>query len=224
MDLVFDSTVELIRDAAARFRTKVATGQLRRVLLTGGSLGIELLRELAQEHLDISGIDFFFGDERYVELNHPDRNEAQGIAAWPNLTTSLKRFPANDSDLTLAAARISSDFEAVFGPLADISPVFDLVILGMGPDGHVASLFPGHDYPKTWVVAEPNSPKPPSERLSFSYQALNRATEVWFLVSGSSKSNAVRCAKESDCDLPVAKVHGLSETLWFMDQELRRAL
>jgi 6-phosphogluconolactonase len=94
----------------------------------------------------------------------------------------------------------------------------------MGPDGHVASLFPGAQHDFNWIVAESNSPKPPSMRLSFSYEALNRSSEVWFLVSGEAKADAVRCALSDSCDLPAGQVRGLESTLWFMDMELRRAL
>jgi 6-phosphogluconolactonase len=94
----------------------------------------------------------------------------------------------------------------------------------MGPDGHLASLFPGRVHPEAWIVSETDSPKPPSQRLSFSYQALNRSKRVWFLVSGAEKAEPVRCALLGDCDLPVAQVLGIEETVWFMDSELSRAL
>jgi 6-phosphogluconolactonase len=95
----------------------------------------------------------------------------------------------------------------------------------MGPDGHVASLFPGHLHEVKWIVSEPESPKPPAERLSFSYQALNRSRTVFFLASGSAKAEVAKCAiNDFDCDLPAAKVKGLELTRWYVDQEISRAL
>jgi 6-phosphogluconolactonase len=103
--------------------------------------------------------------------------------------------------------------------------VFDVLILGMGPDGHVASLFPGHQQQHNWIIAENDSPKPPAQRLSFSFEALNRARNVVFLASGNSKAEVARCAiKDSDCDLPAAKVKGLELTSWYVDQEISREL
>lgn len=224
MQLVFDSTSEITKAAVSRFRSKLESGELSRVLLTGGTLGIQFLADLSKEELDVSKVEFLFGDERFVSLDHPDRNEAQGLAAWPELGASLRRFPDDSTDLSSALDVMNSRLENQLGSLSAVDPVFDLVILGMGPDGHIASLFPGHSHGKTWVVSEQDSPKPPKQRLSFSYEALNRAREVWFLVSGKSKAEAVSCAMGEDCDLPVAKVQGMEQTIWFMDQELRREL
>jgi 6-phosphogluconolactonase len=95
----------------------------------------------------------------------------------------------------------------------------------MGPDGHVASLFPGHQHELGWIVSEQQSPKPPAERLSFSYQALNRSRAVFFLASGSAKAEVAKCAiSDAECDLPAAKVRGLELTRWYVDQEISRAL
>ena len=95
----------------------------------------------------------------------------------------------------------------------------------MGPDGHIASLFPGHQQAEKWIIAEKASPKPPAERLSFSYQALNRARAVIFLASGTAKAAVAKCAiQEEACDLPAAKVKGLELTRWYVDEEISREL
>jgi 6-phosphogluconolactonase len=142
----------------------------------------------------------------------------------PELAKHLHRFPEPNQDLEQARVFFDTQLNQDLGPLDAPGSSFDLVILGMGPDGHVASLFPGAQHDFAWIVAEPNSPKPPAMRLSFSYEALNRSSEVWFLVSGEAKADAVRCALSDDCDLPAGQVRGLESTLWFMDAELRRAL
>jgi 6-phosphogluconolactonase len=99
-------------------------------------------------------------------------------------------------------------------------------MLGVGPDGHVASLFPGSpelDVDDTIAVAVTDSPKPPPERVSLTYAALNRADEVWFVVSGADKAEAVgRALATPPADLheiPAAGVRGEAATIWFLDHE-----
>lgn len=225
--LVFDSGTELTREVARRLAEKLLeprTADLTRVLLTGGTLGIQLLEELSKRELNLDGVQFYFGDERFVDLEDPDRNEAQGLAVWPMLAKHLHRFPEPNQEVEQARVFFDTQLSQDLGPLDGPGSCFDVVILGMGPDGHVASLFPGVQHEPNWIVAEHNSPKPPAKRLSFSYEALNRSTEVWFLVSGEAKADAVRCALQDSCDLPAGKIRGLTSTLWFMDQELKRAL
>ncbi len=100
---------------------------------------------------------------------------------------------------------------------------FDVVMLGVGPDGHVASLFPGFpqlDVDDRIAVAVTDSPKPPPERVSLTYGALNRAREVWFLASGEAKAEAVaRALAGADRhDVPATGVHGEERTRWLLDQ------
>ena len=212
-------------DAAALIQQKLKTRPRFNLVLTGGTLGIETVKELGMLDLDWSRVEIWLGDERFVELDSADRNEGQAIAVWPRLAElNLHRFPSPEAHtLTEAAAAFSMKFESEFGELAAPDSVFDLVLLGMGPDGHVASLFPGVSHGPAWVVAEADSPKPPSERLSLSYEALNRADEVWFLVSGVAKADALREALAGS-DLPAAKVSGMNETVWYLDQEISDAL
>jgi 6-phosphogluconolactonase len=97
-------------------------------------------------------------------------------------------------------------------------------MLGVGPDGHVASLFPGHpslDVDDAIALGETESPKPPPERISLTFAALNRSREVWFLVSGAEKAHAVRRGLADSGDVhetPARGVHGRVSTLWFLDE------
>ena len=219
---------DLIQAAAGDFAA-LAKGLLGakpriRVLLTGGSLGIAFIEALASLKLDWNRIWLMFSDERFVALDHEDRNEHQGITAWPELAQHLTRFPDADIELSEAAARASQLLEQELGSLTAAESCFDLTVLGMGPDAHVASLFPGHSQTSAWVIAESNSPKPPAARLSLSYEALNRSERVWFLAAGESKSWAVAQSRDPLSGLPAGKVRGRSETVWYLDQEITDAL
>jgi 6-phosphogluconolactonase len=219
-------TAHAASDIALLLEQAIALRGKARLVLTGGTLGIKILGDFKTLGLDLSNVEIFFGDERFVDLEHPDRNEHQGIVAWPDLSAAkLNRFPAADTSLEEAAREFNLHIESLFGPLGDSAPVFDVVILGMGPDGHVASLFPGHQQAQSWIIAEKLSPKPPAERLSFSYQALNRSRAVIFLASGRAKAESAQCAIQNQaCDLPAAKVSGLELTRWYVDEEISREL
>ena len=228
--LAFESdsalTAQAAADIAELLRSAIAARGNARLLLTGGTLGIKILGDLAKQNLDLQNLDIFFGDERFVALDHADRNEHQGLEAWPELASArLHRFPGDDQQLVGAAQEFESVVESLLGPLGAETAAFDVVILGMGPDGHVASLFPGHQHELGWIVSEQQSPKPPAERLSFSYQALNRSRAVFFLASGSAKAEVAKCSiNDLDCDLPAARVKGVELTRWYVDQEISRAL
>ena len=125
----------------------------------------------------------------------------------------------------------AADVEAAATSYADVVRAagtgrFQLVMLGVGPDGHVASLFPGSaqlDVDDAIAVAVTDSPKPPPERVTLTFPALNRADEVWFVVSGADKAEAVgRALATTPADLheiPAVGVRGESATIWFLDHE-----
>lgn len=190
------------------------------LVVTGGGLGIKTLEELGLRIEDPSKLRIIFCDERFVGLDSSERNEAQAIAVWPDIVTSqLIRYPQPNQGIAAAARSLSSSLEVMFGDVSEAKIVFDLVLLGVGEDGHIASLFPGAKHPAEWVVAETNSPKAPKERLSLSYEALNKSERVWFVVGGKSKADALRGLRDG-LDLPAAKVHGRTETIWWLDSEL----
>ena len=223
---ILESADALIAQATSDFAELV--DELRKskseltVLLTGGTLGIDFIAALGETSVDLTNIHFIFGDERYVPRDHADRDEHQALAVFPGLQRYLIRYPEASEKLEEAKQAFSFELENLFGPMASPSRQIDLTILGMGPDGHIASLFPGVAHEDAWVVSEADSPKPPSERLSFSYQALNSSVRVWFLVSGAGKADALRSVYAGQ--LPASKVQGLSETRWYLDKEISDAL
>ncbi|MFM1984368.1 MAG: hypothetical protein RL723_803 [Actinomycetota bacterium] len=193
------------------------------LMLTGGTVGIASLAALGshpqRDSVDYSRVHFWWGDERYVASDHADRNSLQATNALLKKinadSNKIHEFPASDSGVSLDEAA-----EIFAGIVKELNPKFDIVLLGMGPDGHIASLFPGKPVPHVGVqiIAEHNSPKPPPQRLSFTYEALNSADQVWFVVAGADKQDAVAVAMgDSPTDLPVGCVRGTKATHWFID-------
>ncbi|MEY4451136.1 MAG: hypothetical protein RLZZ380_257 [Actinomycetota bacterium] len=193
------------------------------VAVTGGTVGIATLAaasNLGFRDLDLSRLHIWWGDERYVESTSADRNAVQATNAWLRKLNipvmNVHEFPSTDSGLSVSDA--AAFFEAVFDG-AGIT--FDLMLMGMGPDGHIASLFPGHSEgeAQNTVIAETDSPKPPSQRLSFSYKAINQSREIWFTVAGADKAEAVSVAfGENPESLPVGRIRGKEKTVWYVDQ------
>jgi len=193
------------------------------VMLTGGTVGIATLAAIGDHELastaEFKRVNFWWGDERYVAADSPDRNAGQAQKALFSKisidTTKIHEFPSTDSGLTLDEAAIQ-----FANHVARVVPTFDIVFMGMGPDGHICSLFPGKQTPPAGlhIIAEHDSPKPPPERLSFTYEALNAADEIWFVVAGSDKQDAVSVAfGDSPQSLPVGRVRGKTKTVWFVD-------
>lgn len=208
------------------------------VALTGGGAGIAVVAALASapgaEDLDWSRIHLWWGDERWLPAGDAERNDHQarqaGLDALMARTAGTPRalteatvhpFPAAGEGLDLDAAAVRACAELT--PL----PRFTVVLLGMGPDSHVASLFPGHEgLQVAGVPAAPvrNSPKPPDERLTLTREAIGAADEVWFTVAGPDKAEAVaavRARRErgvADEDHPATLVSGTAATVWWLDE------
>jgi len=228
-----DSNEVATATASALFDKLVAlveTGKQVHLALTGGTVGIATLSRFAEivqaKTFDYSNVHFWWGDERFVARDSPDRNANQAREAmFRHLTVAaqnIHEFPASTDgeDLDAAALSFTSVLKSYAADGAGF-PAFDLVLLGMGPDGHIASLFPGKDYPAPGlsVLAEHDSPKPPPQRLTLTYEVINAAAEVWFTVAGADKAQAVAVAFSEDSQkLPVGRVQGLQKTIWFIDQ------
>ncbi|QWF20097.1 6-phosphogluconolactonase [Nocardioides sp. LMS-CY] len=205
-------------------------GGVPRIALTGGTIADQIHREIARltpgSEVDWGRVVVWWGDERFVAPDSPDRNSGQARAAFLDAVgaTQVHEMPSTAD---------ASDVDAGAAAYADAlrrhgSGEFDIVMLGIGPDGHIASLFPG--FPQldadAIAVGVTGSPKPPPERISLTLPALNRARSVWFLVSGSGKARAVAAALGgADVhEIPAAGVAGREETVWFLDREAASAL
>lgn len=207
-----------------------ASGGVPSVVLTGGSMGMRVQDWWARSPdvglVDWARVDIWFGDERFVPAGSPDRNDGgatavllDGLGFDP---ARVHRMPTAPDDLDAAAARYGDDLVAAYG---DSGPCFDVLMLGLGPDGHVASLFPGQFDPDEQrpVIGVRDSPKPPPERVSMSLHTLQRARKVWFVASGAEKADAFSHAVADDPGRPSGLVRGIEETRWFVDRELAEA-
>jgi 6-phosphogluconolactonase len=226
----------LARAVAARLVTRLVDVQSARgsasVVLTGGGIGIAVLRELnatpARDAVDWDRLDVWWGDERFLPTGHPDRNDTQARdALLAHVDTDPARvhpMPGPDAgdDAGAAAAAYAAALARAATP-EDHGPVpsFDVLLLGIGADGHTASLFPGHPgvYDERPVLAVHGAPKPPPTRLSLSFDSINAAKEVWLVVAGEPKAKAVALALSGAGRnrVPAAGVEGRQRTLWLLD-------
>ncbi|CAN5177434.1 6-phosphogluconolactonase [soil metagenome] len=232
--LVYESRAALVDAVAKRFVTKLGELLAERdrvhVVLTGGSVGIAVLaavRELDSAALDWSRVVVWWGDERWLPAADPDRNAVQAtealLAHIPLDPANVHPFPASDQSggLDAAAAGYAAELAAAAEPGQSL-PSFDITFLGVGPDGHVASLFPDHpgiQVVDATVVSVIDSPKPPPSRLSLTLAAINSSARLWLVVAGADKAAALglALAGASELEVPVAGVEGKYRTVYFVD-------
>lgn len=233
--IVLPDRTALAEDVAERFVSTLARLLAERpavhVVLTGGTVGIAVLAAVAAHErcsaLDWARVHVWWGDERWVPTGHPERNEVQARAVLLDHVAipadNIHPFPASDEgiDLEAAAARYRAELLRV----GDGSfPSFAITFLGVGPDGHVASLFPERPGPTVdvpGVIAVHDSPKPPPERLSLTLPLINDSERVWLVLAGADKAAALglALAGAATADVPVAGVHGRQRTVVFVDEE-----
>lgn len=229
---------------AARFVTRVVDVQAARgsasVVLTGGTIVNASLAAVAgsglRDTVDWSRLDLWWGDERFLPDGDPERNETQARAAlldsvpldpgrvhaMPPRSGSLQR--PEDAAAAYAQSLRDASRPEDHGPV----PTFDLVVLGIGPDGHVASLFPEHPalYDEGSVAGVRGAPKPPPDRVTLTLASINAARQVWLVATGEAKAKAVRMALSGTgpVQIPAAGVAGRSQTLWLLDRAAASAL
>ena len=229
---VHDDAEALASAVAAMLVSRLAAAQAEglepHLALTGGSIADAIHHEVAgvPSDIDWAKVDFWWGDERFVPRDSSDRNAGAARAAFldpvgadPDRVHEIGS--PDDFDNVAEAA------EAYGREIRDHgSQAFEVVMLGVGPDGHVASLFPDQptlDVDDEEAVPVTDSPKPPPERVSLTLSALNRTRATWLVVSGAEKAEAVAQAL-NDGDVPAARVGGTEETVWFLDREAASSL
>ncbi|MDD7964698.1 6-phosphogluconolactonase [Actinomycetospora lemnae] len=232
------------RDAADRLITALAEAQAARgsasVVLTGGGIGIAMLREVAgssrRDEVDWPTVEVFWGDERFVPAGDAERNDAQArealLDALPLDPARVHPMAASDApedagggDPDLAADAYAKTLSAAASRLGGGAaiPAFDVLLAGCGPEGHVLSVFP--DSPAVHaaaagVVGVRDCPKPPPTRVSLTLPAARHAREVWLVAAGGGKAEAIARAHggASEVDVPLAGLRGTERTLWLLDE------
>lgn len=224
------ATADDVADAAAFLFVNLAAQAVRDrgafyVALAGGTTPLSCYRLLAApliaSRVDWEKTHVFFGDERCVPEGHPERNDDAAAAAFLNLVSipgrNIHRIPATERD---GAERYESDIRGAFSIFSPSSakgvPRFDLVFLGMGADGHTASLFPGRPSlgeTQRLVLRVDDAPKPPPSRITFTFPLLNAARHVALLVTGKEKAAALSRVLLEDEALPAARLSPTSGTL-----------
>lgn len=218
----------------ARLADAQARGEVPQIGLTGGSIADELHREIARlsprSAVDWSRVVLWWGDERWLPAGDADRNEVQAhdafITALGIDRAHVHAVPASDAGLSLTEAA-----EAYCATIREHgASSFEVLMLGIGPDGHVASLFPGHPAAlvrDAIVVPVEESPKPPPERISLTFEAMDRSNAVWFVAAGADKAEAVAAALSGPAEIgspeavacPARVPRGTVETIFWLDPD-----
>jgi 6-phosphogluconolactonase len=234
-DSADDLAEQTAEHAVALLAAAVQESGAAHLVVTGGSILEKVLAAMAARaaSLDWRRVDVWWGDERYVAADSDERNDLPALDLLFDRVdidpAKLHRMPAPDAgfgdDVDAAADSYAAELaRTVDGGADGAVPAFDVVLLGVGPDGHCASLFPGHPGTRALdasVIAVRDSPKPPPTRLSLTFPTLDAAKQIWFVASGSGKADAVARALSGAPreEVPSAGPRGRDATRWLIDRE-----
>lgn len=235
--VISSDPTSLADSVAARLLNRIAkccaNGAVVHISLTGGSMGSAVLAAAARsprrDRVDWSRVHVWWSDERFVGREDGDRNEKQAREALLDAiaipAANIHAMPAveDGDDLDAAAERYAAELARFAQDDATPWPSFDICFLGVGPDGHIASLFP--DRPEILItdrvaVAVRDSPKPPPERITLTRPVINGSTRVWLVLAGADKAAALglALAGASYASVPVAGAKGRRRTIFFVDE------
>ena len=232
---LLEATAQHVLDHA---RQAIAARDSFTLALAGGSTPKGLYAMLAAppfwSQLDWTKIRFFWGDERHVPPDHADSNYRMAhealLSRVPISMAHVHRVPSELPDAQTVAEQYEAVLRMQFNVPAPDVPRFDLVLLGMGPDGHTASLFPGTQaiHETSRLVAAPWVERLQASRITFTPALLNHARQVTFLVCGHAKAETLHAVLEGTFEpdaLPAQIIRPRAGTLtWFVDQEAAGAL
>jgi len=197
-DQVAQAAYQQILDAAEQ---AIADHGSFKLVLAGGGTPEKVYRLLAQADADWARWFIYYGDERCLPADHADRNSLMAASVF------LEKVAIPEAQIFTIPAELGPEPAAQqYQQIVAAAVPFDMVLLGMGEDGHTASLFPGHSHSENELAhAVYNSPKPPPERVSISAKALSDTQQLVFLITGANKQDAVKSWRSGE-DLPVATI------------------
>lgn len=231
----YSDTAALVEAAGDRLVGAIADAIAERgqasIVLTGGGTGIGLLKRVGErsDEVDWQKVHVYWGDERFVPHDDDERNDKQAREA---LLDHVEIPEVNVHAMAATDGEFGDDLDAAAAGYAELltatldapEPEFDVHLLGMGPEGHINSLFP--DTPavresERLVVGVTDSPKPPPRRITLTLPAVARSREVWLVVSGAGKAEAVAAAINgaAPVDVPAAGAVGREATVWLLDED-----
>ncbi|EKQ69469.1 6-phosphogluconolactonase [Leptolyngbyaceae cyanobacterium JSC-12] len=221
-------SLELILSMA---QTAIADRGRFTIALSGGSTPKPLYEKLAQQDLPWDKIHVFWGDERYVPVEHPDSNEGMTRQAWLNHIAipaeNIHPIPTGAGDPAIDAAKYDAELQAFFQTAPGEFPVFDLMLQGMGDDGHTASLFPHTEALNVRDRLVTVGSKDGQPRITITVPLINHARTVLFLVAGANKQTALRhvfAPEGDDAQYPSRLIRPQGTLLWLLDQAAGQGL
>lgn len=212
---------------ARRLLTRVVELQVKHgvvhICLTGGRTANKMYERFADlvpgSELDASKLQLWWGDERFIPATDAERNSLQAVSRLARTvrikSADIHMMPAQDGRAD--SHQCAAEYETELG-----DTVFDITLLGIGPDGHVGSIFPDHpsfDVTARNVVGVTDAPKHPTERISLTIPAMNRSDEIWIITTGAAKADAVARALAGDESLPASHLEAREAIYWFLDAE-----
>lgn len=214
----------------AAIKAAIAARSQATIVLTGGGTGIGLLKRVGErrDEIDWSKVHIYWGDERFVPQDDDERNDKQAREALLDHVgipeVNVHAMAASDGEFGDDLAAAAAGYAQLLGANFDTAePEFDVHLLGMGGEGHVNSLFPHTPAvreTRRLVVGVPDSPKPPPRRITLTLPAVRSSREVWLVVSGEAKADAVAAAigGADPVDIPAAGAIGREHTVWLLDE------
>jgi 6-phosphogluconolactonase len=233
----YSDTASLVAGAGDRLVDAITAAINKRgkahIVLTGGGTGIGMLKRVGARsgEIDWSKVHLYWGDERFVPIDDDERNEKQAREA---LIDHIDIPDGNVHPMSASGGPFGEDLGAAASAYGDVlaansedgqaTPDFDVHLLGMGPEGHINSLFPKTPAVRETdrlVIGVADSPKPPPRRITLTLPAVQRSREVWLVVSGAGKADAVAAAVggANPVDVPAAGGVGREATVWLLDEE-----